>query len=400
MMRANMSFGVARNARDPLATTAVVAIPARNEADLIRGCMLALARQTRLPDAVLLLLNNCGDLTETIAHRLSASLPFELHIVRHVFAPTDAHAGSARRLAMWLAAEVGGPDGVLLTTDADTVVAEDWVERNLLALAAGADVVCGRVEIDPIDAARIPAQLHADDARECELTELLDRIAFVLDPDPADPWPRHTEAAGASIGVTVAAFMRSGGVPSIAAGEDRAFVNLLARMDARVRHDPTIRVTASCRVIGRAAGGMADTIRRRMHQQDEFADDRLEPAVDAYRRADFRRRVRMAWQDPHIAHMTRMGLAADLGIPREVLLCMLGDSYFGAAWAEIEANSPLLPRRRVRFADLPGQIAYARELLMQHNVWNAARLRLGFLLDPAQNDQTRGWPRDAADMSD
>jgi len=110
--------------------------------------------------------------------------------------------------------------------------------------------------------------------------------------------------------------------------------------------------------------------------------------------------VRMAWQDPHIAHMTRMGLAADLGIPREVLLCMLGDSYFGAAWAEIEANSPLLPRRRVRFADLPGQIAYARELLMQHNVWNAARLRLGFLLDPAQNDQTRGWPRDAADMSD
>jgi hypothetical protein len=79
---------------------------------------------------------------------------------------------------------------------------------------------------------------------------------------------------------------------------------------------------------------------------------------------------------------------------------MLGDSYFGAAWAEIEANSPLLPRRRVRFADLPGQIAYARELLMQHNVWNAARLRLGFLLDPAQNDQTRGWPRDAADMSD
>ena len=342
------------------------------------------------PDAVLLLLNNCVDSTETVARNLSASLPFNIHIINHVFPPANAHAGSARRLAMRLAADLGDPGGALLTTDADSIVAEDWVARNLLALATGADAVCGRVDIDPTDAALIPMNLHADDARECELAELLDQIACVLDPDPADPWPRHTEAAGASIGVTVAAFMRSGGIPAVATGEDRAFVKLLARMDARIRHDPTIRVTASGRLIGRAQGGMADTIRRRIYQQDEFVDDSLEPAVDAYRRADFRRRVRLAWLDPHVGHMTRTDLAADLGIRRGALLRMLGNFHFGSAWADIEAASPLLPRRRVRFADLPGQIAYARELLTQHIEWNTPHAGTGFLPDSIENGRPGG----------
>ena len=116
---------------------------------------------------------------------------------------------------MQSAAELAGPDGILLTTDADTVVAPDWIERNLLTLAAGADLVCGRVAVDPAEAALIPSHLHADDALECELTKLLDQIAARLDPDPADPWPRHTEAAGASLAVTVAAFDRAGGIPAI-----------------------------------------------------------------------------------------------------------------------------------------------------------------------------------------
>jgi hypothetical protein len=188
----------------------------------------------------------------------------------------------------------------------------------------------------------------------------LDRFAATLDPDPADPWPRHTEAAGASIAVNVAAFARAGGIPAVASGEDRAFVQALARTDGRIRHDPTIRVMVSGRIDGRAPGGMADTIRRRMQQQDEFADASLEPAVDAYRRFDFRRRARRAWRGDPAAE-----LAADLGIPAARLQRMLTNQHFGAAWADIEAASPFLMRRRVRFTELPGQIAYARQLLEQ-----------------------------------
>ena len=105
---------------------------------------------------------------------------------------------------------------------------------------------------------------------------------------------------------------------------------------------------------------MADTIRRRIRQQDEFTDENIEPAVDAYRRIDFRRRVRRAWQT-----MPDCVLAADLGIPLLTLERMLEQPFFGAAWAAIEAQSPFLIRRRVRFSELLRQIDYARQLLQQ-----------------------------------
>jgi hypothetical protein len=385
-----MPLTVVSRRHDSGHAVAVVAIPARNEADRISACIQAFARQTRRPDAVLLLLNNCTDLTETIARNLSATLLFPLHIACHTFPPAAANAGNARRLAMQLADKIAGPAGVLLTTDADSVVADDWVEKTLRALSTGADAVCGRVFVDPVDAALIPWNLRADDALEAELTELLDRIAFVLDPDPADPWPRHTEAAGASIAVTAAAFWGTGGIPPVATGEDRAFVKLLTRMDARIRHDPAIAVTVSGRIYGRAEGGMADTMRRRMNRQDEFADDCLEPAADAYRRMDFRRRVRLAWRNLRIGRAAPTDLAADLGIPGARLQQLLGNRFFGAAWAEIESGSPFLLRRGVRFIDLPRQIAYAQQLLEQHDDWRVTTASTGLLLDPAGGGRQLG----------
>jgi glycosyltransferase involved in cell wall biosynthesis len=353
-----------RPCTDPRA--AVVAIPAKNEADRIGACLLALARQSRKPEAAVLLLNNCTDQTEAVAHSLSASLPFALYKIRHTFPRPTANAGNARRLAMQYAAGLAGAGGVLLTTDADGVVAEDWIERALLAVSDGAELVCGRAEIDLTEAALIPAHLHADDALECELTELVDQIACRLDPEPADPWPRHTEAAGASLAVTVAAFTRVGGVPAVASGEDRAFVDALARIDARIRHDPTVRVTVSGRLHGRAAGGMADTIRRRICRQDEFTDVRLEPAMDAYRRAGVRRRVRADWAAQQAGEAPYPALIARLGIPNLLYQRMLSVRHFGATWAKVQANTPFLTRRRVRFAELPRQIADARKLLERH----------------------------------
>jgi glycosyltransferase involved in cell wall biosynthesis len=363
------------------ARRAVVAIPAKDEARCINPCLAALARQTREPDAVVLLPNNCTDDTAAVAAAMSSSLPYRVHIHCREFPPPLANAGTARRAAMQLAAELAGRDGILLTTDADTVVANDWIERNLQAISVGADLVCGRVALDAAEALLIPSHLHADDALECELTELLDRIAAELDPDPADPWPRHAEASGASLAVSVAAFLRVGGIPALEAGEDRAFADALAQIDARVRHDPTVRVTTSGRITGRAAGGMADTIRRRIRQQDEFTDGSLEPSIDAYRRFDFRRRVRMAWQLHSTARIPPVELAADLGVSAGALECMLQGRFFGSTWADIQAASPFLVRRRVRFTDLPNQIAYARQLL-KPNAYEETLCTVGSRSDP------------------
>lgn len=238
----------------------------------------------------------------------------------------------------------------MLTTDADAVVAPDWVSRNLRALGQGADIVCGRAIIDPVEATLIPARLHDDDARECHLIALLDELAWMLDPEPHDPPSRHTEASGASLAVSVQAFRRVGGIPAIPSGEDRAFVRALWMIDARVRHDPAIAVTVSGRIVGRAEGGMADAIRRRMVRQDVFTDDQVEPAVDAYRRYSPRQRARLAWRksaDP--------ALGRDIAICRNTLVDIMQNKFFGGAWAALEAASPILRRRRVRFDDLASE---------------------------------------------
>ncbi|WP_216856405.1 glycosyltransferase family 2 protein, partial [Acidisphaera sp. S103] len=273
----------------------VAAIPVRDEAARIEPCLIALSNQIRPPDVVVLMLNNCVDETETIARTLIPKLRFHLDVIAQDLPLHQADAGHARALAMDAAAKRAGASGVLLTTDADTIVPPDWVTRNLRALHRGADIVCGRAIIDPTEAAMIPAHLHADDAMECELIALLDDLAWILDSEPHDPPPRHTEASGASLAVSVAAFHRAGGIPPIASGEDRAFVRALWMMDAKVRHDPAIQVTVSGRIEGRAPGGMADAISRRIVQQDEFADEMAEPAMDAWLRYSLRQRVRRAW---------------------------------------------------------------------------------------------------------
>jgi hypothetical protein len=212
--------------------------------------------------------------------------------------------------------------------------------------------------LSPFLAAAIPAHPHADDARECRLITLLDDLAWMLDPEMHDPPARHTEASGASLAVSVDAFRRVGGIPAIAAGEDRAFVRALLMIDAGVRHDPAIKVVVSGRVEGRAPGGMADAIRRRMVRQDEFTDDLVEPAMDAFRRYSFRQRARRArggLADPE--------LADDLALPRAVLADALANRFFGGAWAALEAASPVLRRRQVRFADVPRETMAAQVLL-------------------------------------
>ena len=349
--------------------TAIVAIPVHDEAERIADCLRALAwqRDSRTHE-ILLLLNNCTDATEAVVRELAPTLPVPVHSHIVHFPPELASAGHARATAMRLAAERAGPAGVLLTTDADGRVAPDWIARNLAAIRDGAEAVCGRAVIDPVDAALIPAHLHEDDALEVAYGALLDQIDWLVDPDPADPWPRHDEHSGASIAVTWAAWHRAGGVPDVPAGEDRAFVEALRRVDAVVRHAPEVSVIVSGRIDGRAKGGMAETIRRRIVRQDEYLDDRLEPASDRLRRATLRARFRAAWRGAS----SPAGLAAALLVPTAALAEGLAEPFCGAGWQRLERQSKLLRRAQVRRDRLGTQMAHALAILRRRQPCDAA----------------------------
>ncbi len=339
-----------------------VAIPACNEQDRIEECLRALALQHGdARHAIVVLLNNCTDNTEQVVRALMPRLPCKVYLERCAFPPHEANAGFARRRALQLAAELTEPGGVLMTTDADSRVAPDWVAANLASLQLGCDVVCGRALIDPDEAALIPAHLHDDDAVECAYDRLLDAIHDRVDPDPADPWPRHTEHSGASIALRASLLEACGGVPPVRLGEDRALLAALRRIDARIRHAPEVTVTVSGRLEGRAAGGMADTMRRRMSLQDATLDDRLEPARDCLRRAAARRRFADVWcvRDGEAETL----LARRLRVPAALMAECASARFFGAGWDTLEAVSPVLVKRPVRRGDVWAEICVARRIL-------------------------------------
>ncbi len=335
-----------------------VAIPAKDEADTIGRCLYGLVQATRAPDHIVLCVNNTTD--DTVARARSVNLPLAttLHVIERVLPPQAAHAGTARRIAMDEAARLAGPAGVVLTTDADGVVDTTWLDSNLAALAAGADVVAGWVDLDIESWHAIPRRLHDDDARECAYDSLCDEIHARLDPDPADPLPRHTQHSGASIALRVEAYRRCGGLLPIPSGEDRAFIAALRRIDARIRHAPDCHVTVSGRTVGRASGGMADTIRRRLTAPDAYLDDRLEPAEACARRARLRAALRGSQADPALL----AAAAQELLLDRNDLALALATQPLGAVWADLERENPVLARNPVAVVDLPRQMRIAQSI--------------------------------------
>jgi hypothetical protein len=354
----------------------VVAIPVRDEEERLPACLRALAHQRDRSGRpispalvrVVLFANNCTDQSASLARKLAGGLSLDARVVEARMPPAAAHAGAARRAAMdiaeaWLM-QGGERDGVILTTDADSQVAPNWVAANLAAFDAGADAVLGRIDLDG-EGKLLPDALHRRGELEDRYEGLLTELYWLLDPLEHNPWPHHATISGASLGITRTAYRRVGRLPRVALGEDKALIALLSRQDARIRYCPTIHVITSGRTNGRAPGGVADTLAIRSKEPEAFCDDALEPFRTAYARALWRGRLRRLHAAGRLAldQDCRLGLSA----------CDLEDvsraSTFGALWSIIEDRSPLLARRPLRPAELPEQIAIAYRSL--------ARLREG-----------------------
>jgi hypothetical protein len=92
-------------------------------------------------------------------------------------------------------AEIGRPDGLIATTDADSVPAADWLERQIAHVRAGAQVIAGMIELDVADASGLP-----DSVLVRRRADAAQRMAAVLGQDDR---AAHHHFAGASLGITV-----------------------------------------------------------------------------------------------------------------------------------------------------------------------------------------------------
>jgi hypothetical protein len=197
---------------------------------------------------IVILANNCIDAT---VEEAAAVKPVS----------DRAHAGWARRLAMEAAAAaLTSPCDLLMSTDADTRVAPDWLVRTLDHIDRGWDAVAGQAVLDPRELRRLPAAPRARFAAIRRYDNAVTLLKARRGTDEA--WPRHFYEGGASIALTRAAFDRIGGAPTPSVGEDKALFDAVRRSGGRVRHPTDVRVFTSPRLEGRARDGAADTLAR------------------------------------------------------------------------------------------------------------------------------------------
>jgi hypothetical protein len=350
----------------------VVAVPVKDEEERLPACLRALARQRdrlghTIPPTlvrVVVFANNCSDRSASLARKLGGGLSLDVRVVEARLPPAVAHAGSARRAVMDLAeawlVEAGEKDGVILTTDADSQVAPNWIAENLAAFEAGAAAVLGRIDLDG-EGEFLPAALHRRGELEDTYERLLTELSWLLDPLEHNPWPHHATISGASLGITRTAYCRVGRLPRVPLGEDKALIGLLSRQDARIRYCSTVHVITSGRTHGRAPGGVADALAIRSREPDAFCDDALEPFRAALARAAWRGRLRRLHGDGRLA--LDQDWAAKLGISELAVNDVIQEPTFGAAWDVIEERSPLFARQLLRPTELSEQISIARRWL-------------------------------------
>lgn len=339
-----------------MTTTLAVAIPAHDEARQLPRCLAALAAQRDAPPfAVVVLANNCTDDTADVARRLAPRLPYMLHVEEVTLPVGDRHAGHARGLAMARAAALLDEDGLLAGTDADASPAPGWLAGLARHHAAGSDAIAGWAIMDRASARALPASVRERGRAEARLAQLLDRLASVLDPLPWDPWPRHTGHSGANFAVGREAYWRCGGVPDVPLAEDRLLFARLAEIGARIRHAPDCVVHVSARLKGRAAGGMADALRRRAADADPFCDASIEPVSHVLRRHRLRRALREGVEIERLAG--RLGLT---GAEAETLTSGLSEDQ---CWARLRAAAPRLQPTPVPALELARQTRAAERAL-------------------------------------
>jgi hypothetical protein len=244
-----------------------VTIPAKDEAATIARTLAALTAQQHTDgtpldaDAfeVLVFANNCSDATAAVARAFATRTRVAVHVAQASLPTADAHVGTARRALMDAAAlrfAAAGREGLILTTDADSVVAPSWIAATQTEMH-GVDAVTGRIVLDPAYLASLtPAgrrMLASEGAYQFAVSELQARI----DPCAHDPWPRHWQHFGASFAVRSDVYRAAGGLPPVRCLEDVAFYEALQQRAARVRHSLRVRVTTSGRHTARVSGGLA-----------------------------------------------------------------------------------------------------------------------------------------------
>lgn len=334
-----------------------IVVPVRDEARRLEACLSAL--DTAIDGrnvGLVIVINNSTDPSAAIARSWFRETRRSGVLVNCTIPLAWSNVGRVRDIGLSIALRRIQSGGVLMMTDADCRVHDDWITANMEELRR-ADVVCGHIDGDAEEGLQLPDAVH--DHFRWETSYLRSALNAVsrLDPLVHDPRPVHRSTPGASLAFRHEVY-RTIGMHPLPVDEDRTFVAHAERADYRIRYSETARVIASCRTTGRTPGGMAGTLRSRTAESDPLCDPWLEPAATLVLRHRFRGLMRRAFPDRH----------AMLEVLRQVLDMsdmIAASNRLGAILSGIENRAPALARHRVRQSEIPRELDRLERLMAQ-----------------------------------
>ena len=336
-----------------------VIVPAKNEEAYITQTLQALYDQTDAGGKaldkscyeVIVLANNCSDATASVVQRFAVTHPdFALHVAEQHFPAEQANIGFVRRTLMDEAycrlTSLGKPYGIIASTDGDSVVNSTWVFHTLQAFAQGADAVGGRI--------LTPA--HRSDYRRYYLQDVMYRylqaqLESLVDPNPADPWPRHFQNFGPSLAVTCAMYEQAGRLPVVPYLEDVYFYEAMQRCDARIRHCPRVQVLTSPRAEGRVAFGFSKQLQKWATMNREGSPFEVPSGQTWLFRFQLQRQLREAWQVGTYQSLSRV--EKQMGAPVRQFFPLITSFYFGHFLFHIMRSPEMVNHLGQRFPLVP-----------------------------------------------
>ena len=243
----------------------IVTIPAKNEEDNIWKTLSALTKQSNGVSSissefyeVLVLCNQCTDHTEEYCKLFqNFHSDFPLYIFR-TYDPRINNVGMARRVLMDTASHRISPDGLIITTDADTQADSNWLNAYLTLQVKPLDLICGYIHPD---LKGLPAEARKKLHQNRNYINLVSRLESQFCPHESDLWPRHSHNSGPNMAIRNSVYQQIGGIPPLSCFEDIALYQKVVGHGFKVHHSFKPKVTTSCRSISRVPGGFGTQIK-------------------------------------------------------------------------------------------------------------------------------------------
>ena len=338
-----------------------VVIPVKDEETYLQQTLEAFNRQVdvygkRLSSdhfEILVLANNCTDNSVRIIQDFQKKYDkLNIHLKEVTLPPQQANIGYVRRILMTSAyarlSRIGG--GLILTTDADTVVSPDWISQTEIEFKKGVDAVAGRILFSSEEQSKMDSTTIAHHLQDEKYQLLKAELEGKLLNCSHDPLPRHHQHFNGSFAITSECYAKSGGIPDVAYLEDCAFFDRLQCIDAKIRHSPEVKVYTSARCVGRTTIGLSHQLNLWKNSKLSLADIQVESCASIIARCTLKIQLMNLWNQRKnagtsiAAELVKMGFKQDIitGLTRSLMAASYFGEWFEEAKAQLQENEAAL----------------------------------------------------------